>query len=66
MVHLSLEGSENVDNGARRILLRCQRKAPLHVGAYIINHHAESSHNRYVGAQTISYEIYILHVCVHT
>ena len=40
IVHLSLEGSENVDYGARRILLRCQRKAPLHVGAYIINHHA--------------------------
>ena len=31
--HLSLEGSENVDYGARRILLCCQRKAPLHVGA---------------------------------
>ena len=39
MVHLSLEGSENIDNGARRILLRCQRKAPLHVGAYIIIMH---------------------------
>ena len=39
MVHLSLEGSENIDNGARRILLCCQRKAPLHVGAYIIIMH---------------------------
>ena len=38
IVHSSLEGSENVDNGARRILLRCQRKAPLHMGVYIIMH----------------------------
>ena len=37
-VPLFLEGSENVDNRARHILRCCQRKAPLHVGAYIIMH----------------------------